>query len=1180
MDPIEQARHDYPTLRALFLDDQWLQTCLEQQGDSTSGYQADLERAWALAEALAPTDDSALVDCFRYRMILSHLRERQSTIPYILLQRAVETGLWTQARADARAGLSAPDEAEEPEPPYPPARAEDLIENMLRLNEKIHPFHTLEDIEVFDPRRLAAMPQDEREQLIDFVLNYDYRSSAKFADIIAKQLLPKLARHLTPEDARRFEEAAEHPAQQPIAFELWYTLTQSDLVEGRPGWLATSLALILDSLHTDSRSATERVKRSIKTIEWLKRLLPALSEAQIEQAAAAALAVKDPLQRVELIDLLVPHLPRPSQARLLRAGLDAVGTLEDGAGSFRSRSLKMLARHIDTPEMALEALEIALTLASDPGYGDSNRSYVLAHLLPHLPPERQSEIFGPLLDMALKLDEWRGVMSRHWDGQDSALAHLAQFMNEAQLSQALEQIRDLPPTRRIHHEHPLAPMCLTILLPFLSGVQKQQALQDAAALTLDLPQISGAFEWIGSPLTEMAGALLPWLEGEARQQLATRALEVALRLPESHHIDQRPREETLNWLVPHLDAPLVQTAIDFFAVRRVGWNVQTWTMPAYLPLAATFAPHCSPDQVARAFRQTLHFTRLYASINRGDEFDTARDVMGFAPYLTGEALGEALDAALRLGGRGHGTYSLGQALEGLVPRLSVEQLRAALEYTKPLAQAEMAREQAVQQAERALEALPPEDRDETYRANPSAYTRFANHSPAGQTLALLVPYLPADLLAQAWEISALIPDPYRRAQSLAALAQRLQGESRQTALNRLLELVEAHHFSHVYNIDDPVFNPLEHAAHLMDGEILSRAVAAALKQRDVEALASLIPRLPDDQQAEISQRTLDITLSQDSVRREKRLSALGPLLSDAQVEYAFYAILSDPKETLHSYHLQGLAKIARTEAQAFRLLEVARMQRSPHEYWTLVIPLIPNLAETPLRYLTDYLLSAEYDDMLTIPPEPPPESPLGWLENLTDSAQAKKRSDGYRGLLLAALVPYLPADLIAPVTAAVLTLQEKRERFHALLALIERLPAAERSPLMRAVLEDLESISLDVVTERRAGLALGLAPDLLPLFLAKLAQIPAHNIRARLLAVVADAQPDSQELIQAFRLLLLEWLRSKSAYAVWGEYHSLRPPLLSAPIIAAMAAVFAEVAWDWRSATRLSRPDPATPPKA
>lgn len=1165
MDSIDQAKRDYPTLRALFLDDQWLQTCLEQHNDSTTTYQADLERACALAEVLAPTDDSALVDCFRYRMILSHLHERQNTIPYILLQRAVETGLWTQARADARAGLSAADEAEEPEPPYPPARAEDLIEDILRLSEKRNPFSSLEDIEVFDPRRLAAMPPDEREQLVDFVLNYDYRSSAKFADIIANWLLPKLARHLTLEDARRFEEAAERPAQQPIAFELWYTLTQSDLVEGRPGWLATSLALILDSLHRDSRSATESVKRSIKTSEWLERLLPALSEAQIEQTAAAVLAVKDPWRQVELIDLLAPHLPRPGRDRLLRAGLDAVGKLEDGGyGSFRSRSLKMLAPHLDTPEIALEALEIALTLASDPGYGDSNRTYILAHLLPHLPPERQSGIFGPLLDMALKLDEWRGVMSRHWDGQDSTLAHLAQFMNEAQLTQALEQIRDLPPTRRIHREHPLAPMCLTILLPFLSGVQKQQALEDAAALTLDLPEISGAFEWIGSPLTEMAGALLPWLEGETRQRVAVRALEVALRLPESHHMYQRPREETLNWLAPHLDAPLVQTAIDFFAVRRVGWNVRTWTMPEYLPLAATFAPHCSPDQVARAFRQTLHFTRLYADINRGDEFDTAGDLMGFAPYLTGEALGEALDAALRLSGRGHGTYSRGQALEGLIARLSVEQLHAALEYTKPLAQAEMTREQAVQQAERALESLPPEDQDETYRANPSAYTRFANHSPAGQTLALLVPYLPADLLAQAWEISAVIPDPYRRAQSLAVLAQRLGGESRQTALNRLLELVEAHNFGQVYNIDNPVFNPLEHAAHLMKGETLSRAVAAALKQGDVEALAGLIPRLPDDQQAEVSQQTLDITLSQDSVRREKRLSMLGPLLSDAQVEYAFYAILSNPKEVLHSHHLQGLTKIARTEAQAFRLLEVARMQRSPYEYWKLVTPLIPDLAETPLRYLTDYVLSAEYDDLLMIPPEPSPESPLGWLENLTDSAQAKKRSDGYRGLLLAALVPYLPVDLIMPVTAAALALQEKHGRFQALLALIERLPAAERSPLMRAVLEDLESISLDVVTERRAGLSLGLTPDLLPLFLAKMAYIPVHNIRARLLSIVADALPAQDELAQVFRVLLLEWLRSKSAYTVWAEYHSLRPPLLSAPIIAAMAAVFAEVAWDWR----------------
>jgi len=93
-------------LQALFATPEWMHKRFEQSGYTYSGCLSDLLLAWehlahprALEQVQAGEDPAALADCARYALIHTSINSLAGNYDPSLVARAVQTGLWTPARA-------------------------------------------------------------------------------------------------------------------------------------------------------------------------------------------------------------------------------------------------------------------------------------------------------------------------------------------------------------------------------------------------------------------------------------------------------------------------------------------------------------------------------------------------------------------------------------------------------------------------------------------------------------------------------------------------------------------------------------------------------------------------------------------------------------------------------------------------------------------------------------------------------------------------------------------------------------------------------------------------------------------------------------------------------------------------------------------------------------------------
>jgi NB-ARC domain/Domain of unknown function (DUF4062)/APAF-1 helical domain len=100
------AVHAFDELKALFADQNWLNVRFPQREHQYDGYLADLRIAWeefaykvALNQIENDEEPTYFADCIRYALIHTSINSLAGNYPPELITRAVETGLWTAARA-------------------------------------------------------------------------------------------------------------------------------------------------------------------------------------------------------------------------------------------------------------------------------------------------------------------------------------------------------------------------------------------------------------------------------------------------------------------------------------------------------------------------------------------------------------------------------------------------------------------------------------------------------------------------------------------------------------------------------------------------------------------------------------------------------------------------------------------------------------------------------------------------------------------------------------------------------------------------------------------------------------------------------------------------------------------------------------------------------------------------
>jgi hypothetical protein len=101
-----KATQNYPELKTLFDNHEWLHVRVPQSGYTYEGYIADVMTAWkdfadleTQRQIEAKEEPMAFADCLRYALIRTSLNSLAGNYVPELVVRAVETGLWTARRA-------------------------------------------------------------------------------------------------------------------------------------------------------------------------------------------------------------------------------------------------------------------------------------------------------------------------------------------------------------------------------------------------------------------------------------------------------------------------------------------------------------------------------------------------------------------------------------------------------------------------------------------------------------------------------------------------------------------------------------------------------------------------------------------------------------------------------------------------------------------------------------------------------------------------------------------------------------------------------------------------------------------------------------------------------------------------------------------------------------------------
>jgi hypothetical protein len=798
-----------------------------------------------------------------------------------------------------------------------------------------------------------------------------------------------------------------------------------------------------------ARQIPEPVQRMNTLIELAPHLPESPKETAVREALATIPTIEAEHRLAEALVVLGPHLSEP----LLREML-SIPTIQDADDRAKVKMLTELVPHLSESlkENAVrKALEIALVIEDE-----YDRARALTGLAPYLPKSLKEpavrEVRAAIrAAQAIKREDLRAKM----------LTKLSLLLSEPLRNEALHEA--LTAVRKIEGDFFQA-CALAELVPYLS----KPLLQEALAITRKIKEdegrvkaLSALFPHLPVSLLEEALTITQTMKQEWYRVKALSALSPYLPasllgevLATAQNIGQSGCAEILAAVAPSMPEPLLWKAITMARKSPVSLS----------PLSIRLAEVGYPQEALAVAREIVGAQyRAEALVGLvpylpepllkdgltlvpGDQIYTAEALVGIAPYLPESLLQIALAKAM---GIYTDSYRM-KALAGLAPHLTEQQL---------------------------LETL-------------SAVQERNNKTDQIKVVEVLAPYLSETLLQEELTAIQVINDKRERIQTLAGLSAHLPKQ----ILEHVLKIVQGAPDLECCMI------ALEKLAPCLP-ELLVEEAFLGIRELEGECLAKLLGALVPYLPARLLQETLRIAREiTEEFYHANTLITLAPYLSYPLLQEAFADAIEIKSEIHRSSALKALIPYLPKSLLKETLVAARELSRWWYPGDELLIVLACRLAglgysQEALKTVQEirrkeYRLSA----LFALAPQLPNEV-LTMLKEIKDE-------EGYRlSALVAALAPHLPESLVEEAFATVREIERKEYRAHALAALAPRLAQLTHPQEAFGLLQEIEWDAF------RAKALIGLAPylpePLLREALATAQVIQSANDQGRALAGLA-----------------------------------------------------------------------------
>ncbi len=1110
-----------------------VQRHVREDGDY-SGYLDALGDAWD-ALATQPITADTLTEAVCYALVHARLRSIAGSLHTSVVRRAVALEIWTRPFAMSLIELTLSIHVESRKPTEPEHADAHTLMDWLR-----HPPESPEQQESLAKRWYDRQMFGEQSSLevatevIDRVLagKVERNDTSTLASVrfnLPDDLLPRLY-----EAVRRFERI------NPDLLTVLVFLAKREVAP---------LDEVVDAMAVQLRGQN----RWFQMPRALEDLCPLLNEAQMRQLYEASM--DNPLRRarIEIITLLAPFLPSVLRETALHYAVGMVLQLGEDDNAF-----SLMANLI--PHLEGDLLDYAAkSLTSLPIDTRFNGGLdALAEVLPQLPPDIQPHFLNDeVCELALE------------NAHEALLGGLLSMLNDAARKQLLAQAFDLPleaDTQRRSH-HPVGPAALLALIPHLEEPTLRQRVIDAACeQTVQLANVGSGFEYIYSPVAEVAAQLAEYLEGEQRSRVMRRGVEGALALPFYHHLDSTPRRNVLGSLARNLPADIVRELLSAAFMPRSVWDEA---------LLTTLSPYIDPGAVEDLLRgpieQALHSTDRSTS---GD-FDLAKQIEAFAPHLTGKALRWALELTLTMRASFGGSYSRAQTLTALAPHLSPD----LLHYTLDLLHMIDTDPDAWDQQCIAI-------RGDTNK--PSHGDDMGWGDEYNDTCIVLAPYCTTpDLRDRMRAAITNIQQKLMMAEALAALLLNIPPEEQADVAEAVLDLIlDPEHIAgeHHWHMNRREIKPMERVAPYLSPTMQARAVqeltlprsddAPARNRNEDVAVGYLIDLLPHLIGA-LREQAQDFAYQEYQVKEshwaEQVLVRLAPYLDPATCDAALTDIFEHARErdrqSLFRAVFPGLSAAGQS-----RLLNHLLGRSSGFTAHTVLKDKVGQLAPENVYQLTTFLLEIESDEGFSadVPPSPPNQQQRGILPRVARRETPQAPSQLYRALLLEEVLPIMPPDLVDMAHRELFRLlPSQRAKLLVLFAEQHIADPAARLAILKQALDDAldgkysPSDTLSLITW---------TPDITAVAIERFAAIEKPLDRAQMLGHVLSLAADPSAVAEAMRAALFEHLRptdihrpTPSAFPVLKDRSLCVEPLFTADGLRRIAMTITAVneRWSW-----------------
>jgi hypothetical protein len=884
------------------------------------------------------------------------------------------------------------------------------------------------------------------------------------------------------------QELSSGGADVALGLELRYALITASIVS-----LASTVPIPLIAALTEhrlwapaqalaySRQLPDPAQRASALIALHPFARPDQQHPAMSDALTAARQITDRHRRAQVLAALAPLLRAEQQRQVWAESLAAVRHLTDKDRRAREVAKESEVTPTDQREQSLAAFNAAKLIAKS----DEYHARLLATLTPQLPADLLGEALAAAWQIADESARVRAV---------AALAPRLPADLLAQTLAAAQQINDEDSKARL----------LATLTPQLPADLLGEALAAAWQIADEYLQV------------QAVAALAPRLPADLLADELAAARQIGSEIP---------RAQLLAALTPLLPADQQQPvwAAALTAARQISnYTLRVLLLEVAAPQMLTaLAPLLSADLLADV---------LAAARQNSDEFLRAQELAALASRLPPEqqqqVWAEALDAARQI------TREVPRAhvLAALAPVLSAELLAELLAAVRQISDEILRARGLAALAPR----LPPEQQQHVWAEALVAAQQVIRDDPEG--LAMLVPQLPVDLLAEALATARQISEEYPRMgvaflgpnpELPADLVDELMLEfCREFAdASKLTQMLMGLAMARQFGDDNQINEINEQFVDMLDEAVPASRKLTRYQFSRADVLAALAPRLPTDLLVEALTDTRQIS---DKDRRARVIAALVPRLPASLLADALTAAQQIGDEYPRAQLLAALASclpadlLDETLAAARQITDTAQRTK-----------VLATLASH---------LSAD-------------QQKLVWAEALAAAQQIN--SEYFRAQELALLAPQLPADLIAETLAAARQIRQEDTRAQLLATLAPRLPTEQQQDevwaeaLAAADGADLHGFGR---AQLLAALVAQMPTDIVDEELANARQVSNAPRRTEWLAALAPRLPTEQQREEVWAEALTAARQSTDDYERAYMLEVLAPRLPAGLLAEALAA--------------------------